>query len=131
MQIFIVSDDNKTHYFANNNAKHFKFNVNENFLPVYTYADEKNIRVSKLDKFTEQFLPKCKLAKMISQYMILVETEQLMMLMRPYQIYAVEAIMGCVNQNNGNGYIWHTTGSGENANIVSCGNSAKTESRNL
>lgn len=113
MQIFIVSDDNKTHYFANNNAKHFKFDVNENFLPVYTYADEKNIRVTKLDKFTEEFLPKCKLAKMISQYMILVETEQLMMLMRPYQIYAVEAIMGCVKQNNGNGYIWHTTGSGK------------------
>lgn len=113
MQIFIVSDYNKTHYFANNNAKHFKFDVNENFLPVYTYADECNTKITQLDQFSESFLPKCKLAKMISQYMVLVECEQQIMLMRPYQIYAVEAIVDVVKQNTGNGYIWHTTGSGK------------------
>jgi len=33
--------------------------------------------------------------------------------MRPYQIYAVKAIVNCIQQNRGNGYIWHTTGSGK------------------
>ena len=45
--------------------------------------------------------------------MVLVASEQKMMIMRPYQIYAVKAIMDCIEQNRGNGYIWHTTGSGK------------------
>lgn len=50
---------------------------------------------------------------MISLYMVLVASEQKLLIMRPYQIYAVKAIMDCVHQNRGNGYIWHTTGSGK------------------
>ena len=50
---------------------------------------------------------------MISRYMLLVETEQQMLVMRPYQIYAVKAIVQCIEQNRGNGYVWHTTGSGK------------------
>ena len=45
--------------------------------------------------------------------MVLVVSEQKLMIMRPYQIYAVKAIMDCIDQNRGNGYIWHTTGSGK------------------
>ena len=45
--------------------------------------------------------------------MVLVASEQKLMIMRPYQIYAVKSIMGCIAQNRGNGYIWHTTGSGK------------------
>jgi type I restriction enzyme R subunit len=33
--------------------------------------------------------------------------------LHPYQIYAVEAIVECIDDNRGNGYIWHTTGSGK------------------
>jgi type I restriction enzyme R subunit len=59
------------------------------------------------------FLSKCKLAEMINRYMVLVQSEQKLMMMRPYQIYAVEAIVECIDDNRGNGYIWHTTGSGK------------------
>jgi type I restriction enzyme R subunit len=50
---------------------------------------------------------------MISRYMVLIASEQKLMMMRPYQIYAVKAIVDCIDQNCGNGYIWHTTGSGK------------------
>ena len=50
---------------------------------------------------------------MISRYMVLVATEQKILIMRPYQIYAVEAIIESIKQNRGNGYVWHTTGSGK------------------
>ena len=113
MQLFIVSNQTRTYYFANNNNQHFNFNADEQFLPVYQWADEKNNKVSNLDDFTDVFLSKCKLGKMISRYMVLIASEQKMLIMRPYQIYAVNAIVDCINENRGNGYIWHTTGSGK------------------
>lgn len=113
MQLFIVSNQNTTYYFTNNNKQHFNFNADEQFLPVYQWADEKNKKISNLDDFSEVFLAKCKLGKIISQYMVLVASEQKLLIMRPYQIYAVNAIMSCINENRGNGYIWHTTGSGK------------------
>ncbi len=60
-----------------------------------------------------RFLPKCTLGQMISRYMVLIASEQKLMMMRPYQIYAVKHIVGCIHENCGNGYIWHTTGSGK------------------
>ena len=113
MQLFIVSNRSNTIYFANNKRKHFQFNADEQFLPIYHLADEKNNKIKHLEDFTEQFLKKCTLGEMISKYMVLVETEQKLLVMRPYQIYAVKAIDSCVKQNRGNGYIWHTTGSGK------------------
>lgn len=113
MQLFIVSNGSKTIYFANNNNKHFDFNADEQFLPVYQYADKDNNKINDLDEFTEQFLPKCTVGELISKYMVLVESEQKILVMRPYQIYAVEAIVDCIKDNKGNGYIWHTTGSGK------------------
>ena len=50
---------------------------------------------------------------MISKYMVLIASEQKLLMMRPYQIYAVKAIVDCIDQNCGNGYVWHTTGSGK------------------
>lgn len=113
MQLFIVSNRSDTLYFANNNNKHFVFNAEERFLPYYRFADERNKKITLLDDFAEKFLAKCVLAEMISRYMVLVETEQKLLMMRPYQIYAVKAIVDCIHQNSGNGYIWHTTGSGK------------------
>ena len=113
MQLFIVSNRSNTIYFANNKKQHFQFNADEQFLPIYHLADEKNNKIKHLKDFTERFLKKCTLGEMISKYMVLVETEQKLLVMRPYQIYAVKAIDECVKQNRGNGYIWHTTGSGK------------------
>ena len=113
IQMFIVSNQSITYYFANNNNQHFNFNADEQFLPVYQWADEDNKKITNLDDFSGAFLAKCKLGKMISRYMVLVSNEQKMLIMRPYQIYAVNAIMSCIEENRGNGYIWHTTGSGK------------------
>lgn len=113
MQLFIVSNRSNTIYFANNKKQHFQFNADEQFLPIYHLADEKNGKIKHLEDFTERFLKKCTLGEMISKYMVLVETEQKLLVMRPYQIYAVKAIDDCVKQNRGNGFIWHTTGSGK------------------
>lgn len=113
MQLFIVSNRTNTFYFANNIKQHFRFNADEQFLPVYQLADENNKKITHLDLFAEKFLSKCTLGEMISKYMVLVESEQKILVMRPYQIYAVNAIVSCIEENRGNGYIWHTTGSGK------------------
>ena len=113
LQLFIVSNRSDTWYFANNNTRHFSFNADERFLPFYRFADQANKKITHLDSFAEKFLAKCTLGEMISRYMVLVANEQKLLMMRPYQIYAVQAIVDCIHQNSGNGYIWHTTGSGK------------------
>jgi len=113
LQLFIVSNRDQTCYFANNNARHFAFNAEERFLPVYQFADERNKKIVHLDDFSDRFLHKCTLGETISRYMVLIASEQKLMMMRPYQVYAVRAIVDSIHQDCGNGYIWHTTGSGK------------------
>lgn len=113
VQLFIVSNRTDTWYFANNNPRHFAFNADERFLPIYQFASEDNKKITHLDSFAEKFLNKCVLAEMISRYMVRVASEQKLLVMRPYQIYAVKHIVESIHQNCGNGYIWHTTGSGK------------------
>ncbi|OCX71293.1 DEAD/DEAH box helicase [Acidithiobacillus thiooxidans] len=113
MQLFIVSNRDQTYYFANNNARHFAFNAEERFLPVYEFADEDNRKITQLDAFAERFLKKCDLGQTLSRYMVLLAGEQKLMMMRPYQVYAVQHMMRCIDEDSGNGYIWHTTGSGK------------------
>ena len=113
VQLFIVSNRADTWYFANNNSRHFAFDADERFLPIYRFAAEDNTKITHLDDFADRFLAKCTLGDMISKYMVLIASEQKLLMMRPYQIYAVKAIVDCIDQNSGNGYIWHTTGSGK------------------
>jgi type I restriction enzyme, R subunit len=113
IQLFIVSNRSDTRYFANNNARHFSFNADERYLPVYEFAAEDNKKITELYTFADKFLAKCVLREVISRYMVLVASEQKLLMMRPYQIYAVKNIVKCIHQNCGNGYIWHTTGSGK------------------
>ncbi len=113
VQLFVVSNRDSTYYFANNNARHFAFNAEEQFLPIYEHADENNRKVRGLYEFADKFLAKCTLGRMVSRYMVLVASEQKLLIMRPYQIYAVKHLVECIKQNSGNGYVWHTTGSGK------------------
>ena len=113
IQLFVVSNRSDTWYFANNNSRHFSFNADERFLPIYQFAAEDNNKITQLDAFAEKFLAKCTLGEMVSRYVVLVASEQKLLMMRPYQIYAVRAIVDCIHQRCGNGYIWHTTGSGK------------------
>lgn len=105
IQIFVISDGVNTKYFSNNHKQPFTFTS--------FWADEQNKKITQLDDFTKIFLQKCHLAKMIAHYTVL-ETSKTIKVMRPYQYYAVEAIVNRVKLNhNKNGYIWHTTGSGK------------------
>ena len=114
MQLFVVSNGGSdTMYFANNNDEHFHFDATNNYLPVYHAADRDNHKIAQLFAFSDMMLQKVELGKLISRYMVLVETERKILVMRPYQIYAVESIVDCVKQGNQNGFIWHTTGSGK------------------
>ena len=113
VQLFVVSNRTDTWYFTNNNEQHFAFDAEEQFLPVYQFAHPNNTKVTHLDEFADEFLAKCTVAHMISKYMVLIASEQKLLMMRPYQIYAVQSIVDCIEQNRGNGYIWHTTGSGK------------------
>ncbi len=113
MQVFVVSNRDSTYYFANNNARHFSFNADERYLPIYQFADPENAKITGLEVFADAFLAKCTLGQMISRYMVLVASEQKLLMMRPYQIYAVKNIITCIDEHRGNGYIWHTTGSGK------------------
>ncbi len=113
MQLFAVSNRDRTYYFANNNARHFAFNAEERFLPIYEFADEDNKKITHLDDFAKRFLPKCDLGRTISRTTVLLAAEQKLMMMRPYQVYAVQHLVRCIDEDNGNGFIWHTTGSGK------------------
>jgi type I restriction enzyme, R subunit len=113
LQLFVVSNQSSTRYFANNNLEHFQFDAQERFLPVYEFANQKNQKIMHLDAFAEKFFGKCSLSQTISRYMVLVASEKKLLMMRPYQMYAVQAMLECIQQNSGNGYIWHTTGSGK------------------
>lgn len=106
IQIFIISNGVNTKYYANNRRQSFKF--------TYYWTDVDNKHIRKLRDFTDSFLDKCHVAKMITKYIVLSEGDNVLMVLRPYQYYAVEAIIDRV-KNNGtkNGYIWHTTGSGK------------------
>lgn len=113
MQLFIVSNEADTFYFANNPKEALTFDEKEQFLPVCRWANEQNKKISHLHEFAREVLYKCALGELISRYMVLVETERKLIIMRPYQIYAVKKMVECIENNSGNGYIWHTTGSGK------------------
>lgn len=106
IQIFVVSNGVDTKYFANSDKELL-------FSHTFFWSDEENNRISNLKEFTQTFLDKCFVSKVIARYMITNETDKLLMVMRPYQIYAVEELVKRAFETNNNGYIWHTTGSGK------------------
>jgi type I restriction enzyme R subunit len=113
IQLYIVSNRDRTFYFANNNTRHFAFNAEERFLPIYEFASKDNRKITHLDDFANCFLKKCDLGRTISRYMVLLAGEQKLMIMRPYQVYQVKNIVQCIEADSGNGFIWSTTGSGK------------------
>ena len=113
IQLYIVSNRDRTYYFANNNTRHFAFNAEERFLPIYEFASKDNRKITHLDDFANCFLKKCDLGRTISRYMVLLAGEQKLMIMRPYQVYQVKNIVQCIEADSGNGFIWSTTGSGK------------------
>lgn len=105
VQLFVISNGVNTKYYANNKKKDFIFTS--------FWADEENKKITNLDEFTEVFLEKCHLSKMICRYIVLAEATKSLMVLRPYQYHATEKIIRRVESSDKNGYIWHTTGSGK------------------
>jgi type I restriction enzyme R subunit len=107
IQLFVISNGVNTKYYANNplNRRDFK--------QTFFWADIENKKITQLSAFAEAFLEKCTLSKMITKYIVLHESDQVLMALRPYQFYAVERIVERVQNTVKNGYIWHTTGSGK------------------
>ncbi|AQX87245.1 type I restriction endonuclease subunit R [Elizabethkingia bruuniana] len=116
VQLFIISNGVNTKYFSNFGTH------KQEYLQTFHWTDEQNNPLNNiLNGFTDSFLEPCHISKMICKYIVLNETDKRLMVLRPYQYYAVESIIKKVKENeilNGyniekNGYIWHTTGSGK------------------
>ncbi|EOG6905486.1 type I restriction endonuclease subunit R [Flavobacterium psychrophilum] len=107
VQLFVISNGVNTKYFSNFGNK------KPDFKQTFYWTDDNNKRISKLDDFANTFLEKCHLSKMITKYIVLHDTDKMLMVLRPYQFFAVERIIDKVKNSNHNGYIWHTTGSGK------------------
>ncbi len=105
IQLFVISNGVNTRYFANNPNSGYKFTFN--------WTDAANVPFNDLEKFANVFFDKCTLGKIIGKYIVLHEGDKCLMVLRPYQFYAVEKILDRVENSNDNGYIWHTTGAGK------------------
>ena len=105
IQLFVISNGVNTRYFANNPNSGYKFTFN--------WTDAENVPFNDLSMFAQFFFDKCTLGKIISKYIVLHEGDKCLMVLRPYQFYAVERILDKVQNSNKNGYIWHTTGAGK------------------
>ena len=105
IQLFVISNGVNTKYYANNRQQSFK--------QTFYWTQPDNTRISQLSEFTDVFLDRCHVSKMICQYTVLNEALKVLMVLRPYQFYAAEAIIDRVRNSTKNGYIWHTTGSGK------------------
>jgi type I restriction enzyme R subunit len=107
IQYYIISNGVDTKYFANSDSQVLPY--------AYTFfwSDEENKRITNLSSFTAEFLERCHMSKMIARYMVVSDTDKRLMIMRPYQVYAVESLIHRATETGNNGYIWHTTGSGK------------------
>ncbi|MCX4254467.1 MAG: type I restriction endonuclease subunit R [Bacilli bacterium] len=106
IQLFVISNGVDTKYFANGDQE-----LNYGF--TFYWTDVDNNRITNLEQFCVFFLDRCNIGKMIARYMIINKTDKTLMVMRPYQVYAVENIVSRALDTSNNGYIWHTTGSGK------------------
>lgn len=105
VQLFVISNGVNTRYFANNPNGGYNFTFN--------WTDTENVPYNDLNQFANSFLERCSLGKMISKYIVLHEGDRALMVLRPYQYYAVEKILTRIENTAKNGYIWHTTGAGK------------------
>jgi len=105
VQLFVISNGVNTKYLANNKLQSVK--------QTFFWADDKNKNITELTEFAAAFLNPNQLGRMIAHYIVINETHKVMMVLRPYQYFATEAIIHQVKNSNDNAYIWHTTGSGK------------------
>ena len=133
VQIFVISNGTETKYYSNTTRfAHVKQNngnqkpgqgkhTSNSFEFTSWWADERNVPITDLMDFTATFFAKHTLLNILAKYCIFT-SEQMLMVMRPYQICATEKIINRIiiahnyhweGSIKAGGYIWHTTGSGK------------------
>ena len=113
LQLFVVSNSVQTKYFCNENEM---YNGQPNRILkslVFFWTDEKNDRINDLQEFTSDFFRKTFITDILSKYMVIKTTEETLMVMRPYQIYAVQEAKKRVLEVNKDGFVFACTGSGK------------------
>lgn len=114
IQVFVVSNSVQTKYFANANER--RSDGSEQFILkslAFYWTDRNNVRINRLGEFTKDFFDKYSITELLNRFIIIKETEPTIMVMRPYQIYAVKESSERILGSNLNGYVFHTTGSGK------------------
>ena len=106
LQMFVVSNGTDTRYIAS--AMDTK--LNEQFLT--KWVDKENRPVNDYLEFSEEVLSIPQAHKMVTQYTVLDKEKKALILLRPYQIHAIEAVKEASKRQE-SGYVWHTTGSGK------------------
>lgn len=106
IQLFVVSNGVDTKYFTNSDKDIM-------YSHTFFWTDDNNIRITNLKEFSIVFLARDLITKMLTKFTILNDTDKIMMVMRPYQVYATEALIRQATLTNKNAYIWHTTGAGK------------------
>lgn len=132
VQLFVISNGTHTKYYSNTTRfQHIKDNAEKNsakkkktsnsFEFTSYWADEKNHTIPDLVDFTKTFFAKHTLLNILTRYCVFT-SENLLLVMRPYQIAATEKILNRIivstnlkktGRKEAGGYIWHTTGSGK------------------
>ncbi|MDN6626019.1 MAG: type I restriction endonuclease subunit R [Pisciglobus halotolerans] len=105
-QMFVVSNGSDTRYIA---AAH-NTKLNEQFLT--TWVDSENEPITSYLSFAQNVLSIPQAHKMVTQYTVIDSSKKALILLRPYQIHAIEAIKQASKLRE-SGYVWHTTGSGK------------------
>ena len=114
IQVFVVSNSVQTKYFANENDLDKRGGVRRILKSlVFYWTDENNKRINTLAKFASVFFTKNAITELLCDYFVVKESEPDLMVMRPYQIFAVKAALRRVLIEDMNGYVFHTTGSGK------------------
>ena len=132
VQIFVISNGTHTKYYSNTTREaHLKEQsaggrrkskkTSNSFEFTSYWADGNNTVIADLVDFTKTFFARCTLLHILTRFCVFT-TENLLLVMRPYQITATERILQRIEIANnykkagtleGGGYIWHTTGSGK------------------
>ncbi len=108
LQLFVVSNEQTTRYFANALPK----NMHRKFL--FSWRTKDNKKVENLYEFCKQMLNIPDAHRLIAHYTIVSEDQdnKILMVLHPYQVHAIEALFVSANKHE-SGYVWHATGSGK------------------
>ena len=106
VELFIISNGLDTKYFANNDKELL-------YAKTFYWTNEDNIRTNNLKEFSDVFLTRKNVLEMLYRYIRINKTDECLLALASHQINAIKKVLENVSAWEGNGYIYHTTGSGK------------------